>query len=57
MHPTLARTRDGFDYRDLNHNGRLDPYEDSRTPTSPVQVADLLGRLSLAEKVGLISTP
>ncbi len=53
MHPTLARTRDGFDYRDLNHNGRLDPYEDSRLPTSQ-RVADLLGRLSLAEKVGLM---
>ena len=53
MHPTLARTRDGFGYRDLNHNGRLDPYEDSRLPTSQ-RVADLLGRLSLAEKVGLM---
>ena len=40
-------------FRDLNHNGRLDPYED---PSQPVEqrVTDLLGRLSLEEKVGLM---
>lgn len=53
MEPTLAHTPDGFGYRDLNHNGRLDPYEDSRLPTA-VRVEDLLGRLSLPEKVGLM---
>ncbi|MBK8445854.1 MAG: glycoside hydrolase family 3 protein [Micropruina sp.] len=53
MEPTLARTDDGFGYRDLNHNGRLDPYEDSRLPTA-ARVEDLLERLSLPEKVGLM---
>lgn len=40
-------------FRDLNHNGVLDPYED--VTLSPQQrTEDLLGRLSLAEKVGLM---
>ena len=40
-------------YRDLNGNGRMDPYED---PTRSVEerVEDLLGRMSLPEKVGLM---
>ena len=49
----LSHTPDGFAYRDLNGNGRLDPYEDSRLPTAD-RVTDLLGRLSLAEKAGLM---
>lgn len=53
MRPQLQHTPDGFGYRDLNGNGRLDPYEDSRLPTAE-RVADLLGRLSLAEKAGLM---
>ena len=28
----LTRTEDGFTYRDLNHNGKLDIYEDPRQP-------------------------
>lgn len=46
-------TPDGVEFRDLNGNGRLDPYED---PTRPVaeRVADLLSRMSLPEKVGLM---
>jgi len=43
----------GHTYRDLNKNGRLDPYEDSRLPVEE-RVADLLGQLSLEEKVGLM---
>ena len=44
---------DGTVYRDLNGNGALDPYEDPRR--SPVErVADLLPRLSLEEKAGLL---
>lgn len=46
-------TVDGFSYRDLNGNGRLDPYEDSRLSTDD-RVDDLLARLSLSEKVGLM---
>lgn len=51
--PQLRHAPDGFGYRDLNGNGRLDPYEDSRLPTAE-RVADLMGRLSLAEKAGLM---
>lgn len=44
---------DGQRYRDLNGNGRLDPYEDPRR--SPEErTEDLLGRLELAEKIGLL---
>ena len=42
-----------FVWRDLNGNGRLDPYEDPRL-TAAERTADLLGRLSLDEKVGLL---
>lgn len=48
-----ATTPDGFQYRDLNGNGRLDPYEDSRL-SADLRVNDLLSRLSLEEKVGLM---
>ena len=44
---------DGFEYRDLNKNGRLDPYEDSRRPIEE-RVEDLLGQLTLEEKAGLL---
>lgn len=43
----------GFAFRDLNGNGVLDPYEDSRL-SSRERVDDLLPRLSLEEKVGLL---
>ncbi|NYD67933.1 glycoside hydrolase family 3 protein [Agromyces atrinae] len=44
---------DGTTFRDLNGNGVLDPYEDPRL--SPEErTDDLLGRLSLEEKVGLM---
>lgn len=39
-------------YRDLNSNGRMDPYEDSSLPISE-RVADLLGQMTLEEKAGL----
>jgi len=44
---------DGVKYRDLNGNGALDPYEDPRL-TPEDRVEDLLRRLSLPEKVGLL---
>lgn len=44
---------DGTNWRDLNGNGVLDPYEDPRLSPSE-RVGDLLGRLSLEEKVGLM---
>ena len=40
-------------WRDLNGNGRLDPYEDPRRGPEE-RTADLLARLSLEEKVGLM---
>lgn len=53
MRPELSTTEDGVAYRDLNGNGRMDPYEDPRLPVEE-RVADLLARLSLEEKVGLM---
>jgi beta-glucosidase-like glycosyl hydrolase len=51
---SLFRTSDeGIRYRDLNGNGVMDPYENP-TLAAEERVADLLGRLSLAEKVGLM---
>lgn len=46
-------TDDGFAYRDLNKNGRLDPYEDPRVPLEE-RVEDLLGQMTLEEKAGLL---
>ena len=48
-----ATTDDGVRYRDLNGNGVMDPYEDPRLDVE-ARVDDLLGRLSLEEKVGLM---
>ncbi len=47
----------GLRFKDLNKNGRLDPYEDWRRPAA-ARAADLLARMSVADKVGflLIST-
>src|SRR4051812_39180768 len=48
-----ALSPEGIRYRDLNGNGVLDPFEDPRR--SPAErVADLVPRLSPAEKVGLL---
>lgn len=41
------------DWRDLNHNARLDPYEDKHVPIDQ-RVEDLLARMTLAEKAGLM---
>jgi beta-glucosidase len=49
--PTL--TVDGIPFRDLNKNGRLDPYEDHRRPIEE-RVRDLLSRMSLEEKAGMM---
>jgi len=44
---------DGLTFKDLNKNGVLDPYEDWRLPVE-VRVADLVSRMTVAEKVGLM---
>ncbi len=43
----------GLRFRDLNRNGALDPYEDWRL-TVDRRVADLLSRMTLEEKAGLM---
>jgi beta-glucosidase len=42
-----------FRYRDLNANGKLDPYENWRLPVD-VRVADLVKQMSLDEKAGML---
>jgi beta-glucosidase len=49
----VLRTEDGITYRDLNKNGRLDPYEDPRRPIDE-RVEDLLAQMTLEEKAGLM---
>jgi beta-glucosidase len=51
MHDTTAPDR--IEFRDLNGNGRMDPYEDPRLSAED-RTEDLLSRLSLEEKVGLL---
>jgi beta-glucosidase len=47
---------DGHTFRDLNRNGKLDPYEDQRL-TVGKRVDDLLRMMSLEEMVGLMFCP
>ncbi|MHA1428500.1 MAG: hypothetical protein ACTSQI_21150 [Candidatus Helarchaeota archaeon] len=49
-------TQDGFEFRDLNKNGKLDVYEDSKEPID-ARVEDLLGQMTLEEKVGQMFSP
>jgi beta-glucosidase len=49
--PTLAVDR--LLFKDLNANGRLDPYEDWRLPVA-ARVRDLTGRMTLDEKAGML---
>jgi len=57
--PALGRrsapllTVDGLTFKDLDKNGKLDPYEDWRLPAE-VRVADLVQRMSLEELAGLM---
>lgn len=39
------------DWRDLNHNGRLDVYEDARQPLE-ARIENLLGQMTVEEKAG-----
>ncbi|MFV5689324.1 glycoside hydrolase family 3 protein [Flavobacterium sp. ZT3R25] len=47
----------GFEFKDLNKNGKLDQYEDWRLPNE-TRVKDLISQMTLEEKIGfmLIST-
>ncbi len=51
--PRFLTAPDGTRFRDLNGNGVMDPYEDPRR-SSDERTEDLLGRLSLEEKCGLM---
>ncbi len=53
MRPVRLTSGGGVEYRDLNHNGRMDPFEDPRVPLEE-RVESLLGELSLEEKAGLL---
>jgi beta-glucosidase len=46
-------TVDGLTFKDLNKNGKLDPYEDWRLPAD-VRAADLVERMTLEELAGLM---
>jgi beta-glucosidase len=46
-------TVDGLTFKDLNRNGRLDPYEDWGLPAD-VRAADLVQRMSLEELAGVM---
>ncbi|MFJ1792829.1 glycoside hydrolase family 3 protein [Kitasatospora griseola] len=50
---TYLRHADGTPFRDLNHNGTMEPYEDPRLPVED-RVEDLLGRMTLPEKAALM---
>lgn len=52
-HSSLIANADGVQYRDLNHNGRLDLYEDWRQPIE-TRVEDLLAQMTLEEKAGMM---
>lgn len=51
--PRFLTAPDGTGFRDLNGNGVMDPYEDPRR-SAEERTEDLLGRLSLEEKCGLM---
>lgn len=44
---------DGLQFKDLNANGRLDPYEDWRLPATQ-RADDLVGRMTLEERAGMM---
>ncbi len=56
LHQKARLNVDGQSFRDLNGNGKLDPYEDARQPVE-VRVNDLLSQMTLEEKAGLMWHP
>ncbi len=46
-------TIDGFGFRDLNKNGKLDVYEDVRQPIE-ARINDLLSQMNIEEKAGMM---
>lgn len=50
---SLVRIENGFTFRDLNKNGKLDVYEDPRQPIDK-RVDDLIRQMTLEEKAGIL---
>ena len=50
---SVIKTEDGYSYRDLNKNGKMDVYEDSRQPVD-ARIKDLLSQMTLEEKAGMM---
>ena len=46
-------TIDGLEFRDLDHDGVLSPYEDHRL-SADSRAKDLLNRMTMAEKAGVM---
>jgi beta-glucosidase len=46
-------TVDGFTFRDLNKNGKLDVYEDSRQPID-ARIKDIMSQMTIEEKAGMM---
>jgi len=53
---TVTLTENGHSFRDLNKNGKLDVYEDSRLSVEE-RVEDLLGQMTIEEKAGMMWHP
>ena len=49
-------TEGKFQFKDLNKNGKVDPYEDWRLPMEK-RISDLVSQMTLEEKVGLMFHP
>ena len=49
----LIKTINGYTFRDLNKNGKLDIYEDAREPIEK-RIKDLLGKMTIEEKAGMM---
>ena len=52
-HSQLILKEKGSSFRDLNKNGKLDPYEDA-TVTIETRVEDVLNQMNLEEKAGML---
>src|SRR5471032_2491853 len=46
-------TVDGLQFKDLNHSGKLEPYENWRL-TTPMRAAELIKRMTLEEKASVM---
>ena len=52
-HSSVITTLNGYSFRDLNKNGKLDVYEDSKQPIE-ARINDLLKQMTLEEKAGMM---